>query len=293
MTSPYKLKHEIKQFIIKQKKNSPELSCRNLVPLIREKFQISLSKSLINKVIKENNLSSPIGRRGTKQESIFVQPPETKQFKKERGLVENGGCFFLKFANLKLSLISILADNLSGQFPDLSKQDLQVIIEASAFIDLFKNKKSLWLFIGQEVSLVSLEQYSKQFNKIPFVELDNVLIKLGISHNINEINKLHKECLQKLSSYAQENFFPSAYQFLDFPAMQERFYNLVANIKRANRVLEIQFLCPETFVWKNDIVWQEDLSYAVKKVNESRIFTLEKELILVNPKLEILPSDLS
>jgi len=74
--------------------------------------------------------------------------------------------------------------------------------------------------------------------------------------------------------------------------MQERFYHLWANIKRGEGILEIQFLCSEGFAWKNDIVWQEDLIYAVDRVNASRVFTQEKELLWISSKLEILPANL-
>ncbi len=63
MAKYYKLNEEIKQFIIQQKKADPELSCRNLVPLVKEHFQISLSKSLINNdIIWQEGLSHAANR---------------------------------------------------------------------------------------------------------------------------------------------------------------------------------------------------------------------------------------
>jgi hypothetical protein len=59
----YKLKSEIKNYILEQKKVKPELSCRKLTLLIENKYKIKLSKSSINTVIKTANLSMPIGRR--------------------------------------------------------------------------------------------------------------------------------------------------------------------------------------------------------------------------------------
>ena len=59
----HKLKPEILSFIIENKRNNPALSCRNLTALIIEQFQINVSKSSINAIFKENNLSMPIGRR--------------------------------------------------------------------------------------------------------------------------------------------------------------------------------------------------------------------------------------
>ena len=62
-----KLNEEIKQFIIQQKKANPELSCRGMISLIKERFQVNLSKSLINNVIKEQNLSGPVEEGGKKR----------------------------------------------------------------------------------------------------------------------------------------------------------------------------------------------------------------------------------
>ena len=63
----YKLKTKIKDYIIEEKNNKPILSCRNLVSLIESRFQIKVSKSSINAVIKESGLSMPVGRRRKKR----------------------------------------------------------------------------------------------------------------------------------------------------------------------------------------------------------------------------------
>lgn len=63
----YKLKTEIKDYILEEKNNKPILSCRSLVSLIESKFQIKVSKSSINAVIKESGLSMPVGRRRKKR----------------------------------------------------------------------------------------------------------------------------------------------------------------------------------------------------------------------------------
>ncbi len=340
MANPYKLTEEVKQFIIQQKKQNPKLSCRGLIPLIRKHFRVSLSKSLINNVIKQNNLSSPARKRKKEEPAIKEGPvipekkeepaikegpviPEKKEepaikegpvipqqpigtqevkkkeekfilpLKKDTGFIDNGGYLFLKAVDLKLSLTLHLAENLSVYFPNLSTQSLQRMIEALAFMPLFKNRSSLWLFIGKEISLDGIYQYSKQLVQISLAELNNALMKSGFNYKLNEINELHKRYLQGLSSYVQVNFFPSAYQFLEFPTMQERFYSLWANIKRTDKFLDIQFFYPDGFRWRNDIVWREDLSYAVNKVNESRIFTQEEEQIRVSSQVEILPANLA
>lgn len=75
MAENYKLSNEIKEYIIEQKKSNNNLSCRGLASLIKERFQIDLSKSLINAVIKQENLSSPVGRR--KVDEVVIPVSET------------------------------------------------------------------------------------------------------------------------------------------------------------------------------------------------------------------------
>jgi hypothetical protein len=70
MAEPYKLKDEIKKFIIEKKKINPKLSCRSITPLIKENFGINLSKSTINAIIKENNLSNKVGRPRIRQKAL-------------------------------------------------------------------------------------------------------------------------------------------------------------------------------------------------------------------------------
>jgi len=70
----HKLKPEVKDFIIGQKKTNPALSCRNLTSLIIEQFQVNVSKSSINAIFKENNLSMPIGRRRKQKKNKFNLP---------------------------------------------------------------------------------------------------------------------------------------------------------------------------------------------------------------------------
>jgi hypothetical protein len=63
----YKLKSEIKDFILEEKKKNPILGCRGLSGLVESKFAIKLSKSSINALIKEAGLSMPVGRRPKKR----------------------------------------------------------------------------------------------------------------------------------------------------------------------------------------------------------------------------------
>lgn len=63
----YKLRPEIINFVLEQKKANPVLSCRGLALLTADKFQIKFSKSSVNSLIKNAGLSLPVGRRRKKK----------------------------------------------------------------------------------------------------------------------------------------------------------------------------------------------------------------------------------
>ena len=73
----YKIKSDVVVFIQAQKKDSPALSCRQLAELASQKFQIEVSKSSVNSILKESHLSSPIGRRFLGKQKFEI-PPEKK-----------------------------------------------------------------------------------------------------------------------------------------------------------------------------------------------------------------------
>jgi len=63
----YKLKPEIIEFILEKKKANFNLSCRAIAKFIMDEFQVEVSKSSINAVIKSAGLSMPVGRRSVKK----------------------------------------------------------------------------------------------------------------------------------------------------------------------------------------------------------------------------------
>ena len=282
MVTSYKLTEEIKQFILLQKKANPKLSCRQLSPLIKEHFGVNLSKSLINNVIKEGNLSSPRGRRRIRQIEIAQKEPEFQPVKAP-GFMLNGGCFFLKAADLRVALTSSLATSLSVYLPRLANLNLAQIIEALVYSPLFKQKKDLWQFLGKEIPEEILETYLHELAQVPLDSLNKALKRAGLNRNINKYNELHKHCLVGLNAYVQANFFPSIYHILDLVTMQERFYYLSAKAESKPGLLKIQLFYPAAFPWKNDIVWQEDFAYAAHKVNAAKIFNPQKAQLWINP----------
>ena len=64
----YKIKPEIRDFIVQEAAERPELGCRKLANLIQEKFGLEVSKSSISAILKEGGLSKPVGRRRSGRE---------------------------------------------------------------------------------------------------------------------------------------------------------------------------------------------------------------------------------
>jgi len=75
----YKLRPEIINSILEEKKANPALSCRGITALVEKKFQVKVSKSSINSIIKKQGLSLPVGRRQKKRKrrpTIEIKPQE-------------------------------------------------------------------------------------------------------------------------------------------------------------------------------------------------------------------------
>ena len=77
----HKLKEEVVHYIVDQKKNNPSLSCRAITRMVNERFQLHVSKSSVNTIIKNAQMSSAVGRRSSSQgkEKKFQIPSQKKK----------------------------------------------------------------------------------------------------------------------------------------------------------------------------------------------------------------------
>ena len=310
MPQPYKLKSEIEQFILEKKREDLKFSCRKMVSLIKDRFGVELSKSTINTIIKENSLSNKVGRPRVRQKKAlepepvfeatnfvsastelpqveenppYVASPKTQSLEiriieEQSADIENGGAIFLLMADYKSGLTDFLAQKILSYMPDLSQDIMRLLIQSRVYSQIIKEEERLKRFLGKELTGEYLVFYYEQIAKIPLNQLNSDFTSLGLERNINEINMLYKECLLCLNRQVQRLFLPSVYQFLDFSAMCERFYSLIARIARKDTVITVQFLYPVSFKAIHDIVWQEDFKSAVSVLNKERIFTPEGKL---------------
>lgn len=72
----YKLKDEVVDFIISQRRGNPLASCRQLAEAASQRFGLQLSKSSVHDVLKESGIITP---RGRKPKDKFQIPQEKKQ----------------------------------------------------------------------------------------------------------------------------------------------------------------------------------------------------------------------
>ncbi len=288
MSNFYKFTPEIKEFIINQKKANPVLSCRGMVSLIHKSFSLKLSKSMINNIVKENKLNSPVGRRRLRPLSFNIinkKKELVSQIDKFPGFITNGGCFLLKIADIKLSLSLNLARGISAYFPQIPLLMLQKRLEFLIYEASFEDKSGLSVVIGGNFSSAELIQSSQVLAQIPLQEINEAE---GFDYKSKDSNDIYKRILQRLNLYVQANFFPSSIQLLDFLAMKARFYSLFAKAKKNAGKLEIYFFYLRGFSWGNDIIWRDDFFHLAQKINEDRIFTQENEQIWIHNSPQIL-----
>jgi hypothetical protein len=391
MTIPYKLNDEIKEFIVDKKKSAPSISCRQLVPLVLERFQLKLSKSSINAIIKANQLSSGIGRRriyskkarseskphllpepfpepsleqaappvalSPKAFPVPAQPAIAPEVPLEPIVVQeiaptaesepivpqeiasspsvslndqeippfadglhdaaeasfpifqgnitepidnkhsiefippdnafvymrNCGCFLLRIADYKTAFISFLTTKISALQPDLSKEIIYFLLETLVYGAIFNEYNDLCIFLGKKMNLDNLTRGQQLLAKVDLSSFRSDLIRMGMDdYNINDISMLCKAILRRLTSLAQEFFFPTVYQLLDFSTMYSRFFCLAGKIERKEALLVIHFSYPSNFQWAGDIIWQEDFLNTTHKINQEKIVTPSGEKIWID-----------
>jgi len=75
----YKFKWEVIDFILRQKGENPDLSCRRLAQMVNQQFQMRVSKSSVNTILKNAQLSSPVGRRSLGEKKEPFAPSQMQE----------------------------------------------------------------------------------------------------------------------------------------------------------------------------------------------------------------------
>ena len=81
MGTVYKIRQEVKDFIISTRKEHHSFSCRILAELVADKFHITISKSYVNTILKKAKLNGPLGRKIAARRNVrrFIIPKEKKE----------------------------------------------------------------------------------------------------------------------------------------------------------------------------------------------------------------------
>lgn len=151
----YRLKEKIKDYILKEKKGKPDLSCRKLAVLISNKFQVKISKSSINSVIKQSGLSMPVGRRRKRRRGSIQ--------------VDGLGAILLKAADYLIGGSNLITGIIKKEvnFADVTTVKAEALLYRSLFDVSGKPSLrpdfGLWLLIGQRFASSDISSY---FNKL-------------------------------------------------------------------------------------------------------------------------------
>lgn len=230
----YKLRPEIRDFILGQKKTNPILSCRRLTLLIENKFQLKLSKSSINSIIKEAGLSMPIGRRPARRkrrqepplklkliEFKAEAPPEIKAEVPPEPVVEQPivkqpvampvepqpeihiespsemqctGAILLKAADYLIGGSYSITEAIRDRL-NTQKNDLLAKTESLIYLSLFeKDLAGLWALVDKGLSLEDVLSYLNELQSVRTIGSDMFRI---IPHALQEVRCIKIDCLDK------------------------------------------------------------------------------------------------
>lgn len=212
----HKLRPEIKQAIIEEKKANPAISCRSLSYLILQRFNIEVSKSSISSVFKEAGLNMPAAR-APKEEPVKEEPvkreeveqgmakpealpPEEKKPEKEPEIQAEHprqeiqlpsempctGAILLKAADCLLGGSQRIAELVKNSL-NIDSEGLWPKTEALIYLPFFpssqENRASeLQALIGRGISIEDIISYNNKLQSVTSLES-------GISRIVGDVSK--------------------------------------------------------------------------------------------------------
>lgn len=165
----YRLKPDIRDFVLQKKQENLRISCRDITKLVKDNFNLTISKSSINFLLKNQGLSLPIGRRN-KSEGII----------KAYGL----GVFLLKAADAMLGGVNAIVTFLR-QEKGLQETDLFEKTECLLYLSLFSKSvdlrlepvSGLWAVINKRLSDAEIRAYLTYLEGVRVDELYRCLLE--------------------------------------------------------------------------------------------------------------------
>ena len=161
----YKIKPEIRDFIIKEARERPELGCRKLANLIQEKFGLEVSKSSISAILKEQGLNKPVGRRPSGEKSISLEPQPQKKSSPYQGEAGRGLILEQKPLLTKIKREISLAPRIiqNDKFPPAIQEEcrqVQIVLAEEKSPPGFIPNLGCWFLKASELCLGGVEPES-------------------------------------------------------------------------------------------------------------------------------------
>lgn len=164
-----KLTPQIEKIILKERRKNPLFGCRKLSSHIMSKYSISLSKSLINKLLLKHGIKEKVGK---KSETV---PLKTKT-------ISHCGFFLTRATELDLHFEKILLESIGVAFPHSSGQKLLGMIDFFLYMHLlgldasksqkaYRKSSNLWRMVSNSkpLSLKLLNSFSKKWSQDTFL----------------------------------------------------------------------------------------------------------------------------
>ncbi len=231
----YKLKKEIVDYILQQKKINSQFSCRKIADLASQFFQKNISKSSVSNILKTFLLSSPVGRRSKKQkkqekfkipeerkkelfvhvptsvliqESVIKEPPQecpvkaSHPEKEEYNQIPHLGSVLLKIAEQELSDSFFFSEILKEDKEFENVENIDQIASALLFAPIFGVQNEQEIFANSNVGLWKIHGFDqKPEEKV----LKQAVIKLKNLEKKQE--QISLEYVQVFSEAAFFNFY--------------------------------------------------------------------------------------
>jgi len=291
MSQKYKFKPEIARFIVSRKHKNPEISCRKLALECSKKFKTKFSKSSINNILKNEKLSSPVGRRSKVLISL-------------EGKIEHAGFSMLQALNHHLEISKTAAEvlvELSPSAPKSLQKDVENIIQGLVIYKLISgatcdfsvcySNKEIWSLVGRRPTKTVYNRIIKMIqNSQPF----SLEIVREINRRLSPISGFRFQ-LADNSSFFVDAVFQSIWrspltnnQFFTTYYKATSYINEFLNQERIFSVFNIQ----ETSIFSPDILNfilsfnYQDVSKRIKQIEllDSENHIVENKLIFDSEK---------